>query len=80
VREMSGPTEAAQGTAGGVTGPTSDVTASAARAGLPPGPDVVVHETTAPHDTLATAQELPDVPYFGVIGTLGPGNPIDLAS
>jgi hypothetical protein len=78
MRRIVGADRGRTGTAGGVAGPTSDVTASAALAGLPPDHYVVVHETTAPHDTLATALELPDVPYFGVIGTLGPGNPIDL--
>ena len=38
---------------------------------------VIVPETAAPHSTLASAQKLPNLPYFGVIGTLGSGNPID---
>ena len=38
---------------------------------------VIVHETDAPHSTLASAQDLPNLPYFGVIGTLGSGNSID---
>ena len=38
---------------------------------------VIVHETAAPHSTLASAQDLPNLPYFGVIGTLGSDNPID---
>jgi hypothetical protein len=38
---------------------------------------VIVPETTAPHSTLATAQNLPDDPFFGVIGTLAANNPID---
>ena len=46
--------------------------------GLPQADYVVVSETKAPHHTLATAQELPDLPYFGVVGTLGSGDPIDL--
>jgi hypothetical protein len=41
-------------------------------------PYLIVRETTAPHHTLQTAQALPDVPYFGVIGTIGGGDPIDL--
>ena len=38
---------------------------------------VIVPETDAPHSTLASAQDLPNLPYFGVIGTLGSGNSID---
>jgi hypothetical protein len=51
-------------------------------AGVPGGSGdesyLIVDETNAPHSTLATAQGLPDVPYFGVIGTLGPDDAIDL--
>jgi hypothetical protein len=39
---------------------------------------VIVPETSAPHSTIGTAQKLPDLPYFGVIGTLGPDSPPDL--
>jgi hypothetical protein len=39
---------------------------------------VIIHSSDAPHGRFLTAQGLPDVPYFGVIGTLGPGDPIDL--
>ena len=46
--------------------------------GLPQGRYVVVPESNAPHHTLATAQELPELPYVGVVGTLGSGEPIDL--
>jgi hypothetical protein len=38
---------------------------------------VIVPESDAPHSTLATAQVLPSLPYFGVIGTLGPNSPPD---
>jgi len=38
---------------------------------------VIVPETAAPHSTLASAQKLPNLPYFGVIGTLGSDNPVD---
>lgn len=39
---------------------------------------IIVPETPTPHRTFATAQVLPDDPYFGVIGTIGGGEPIDL--
>jgi hypothetical protein len=39
---------------------------------------VIVPETEAPHSTLATAQLLPDLPFFGVIGTLSPDSPPDV--
>ena len=38
---------------------------------------MIVPETAAPHSTLASAQNLPNLPYFGVIGTLGSDNPVD---
>jgi len=60
------------------TGSTSDTTTLPALPGLPRGPYVVVPETKDPHQTLATAQELPDIPYFRVVGTIGSGGPIDL--
>src|SRR5271166_513618 len=47
-------------------------------AGLPPVNYVIVRETPAPHHTIASAQVLPDLPYFGVVGTLGAGDEIDL--
>ncbi|MGA2702247.1 MAG: hypothetical protein ABSH35_14275 [Isosphaeraceae bacterium] len=47
-------------------------------AGLPQGNYVIVPETSTPHDTIASAQVLPDLPYFGVVGTLGAGDGIDL--
>jgi hypothetical protein len=39
---------------------------------------VIVPEVDTPHATLATAQNLPNYPFFGVIGTLGQGDVIDL--
>jgi hypothetical protein len=39
---------------------------------------VIVPEISAPHSTIATAQKLPNLPFFGVIGTLGPDSPPDL--
>jgi len=47
-------------------------------AGLPQVNYVIVPETPTPHDTIASAQVLPDLPYFGVVGTLGAGDGIDL--
>ena len=34
--------------------------------------------SSTPHHTIASAQVLPDLPYFGVVGTLGAGDEIDL--
>src|SRR5262249_5428256 len=34
-------------------------------------PYVVVPETSASHQTIQTAQKLPDLSYFGVVGTIG---------
>src|SRR5271157_1730912 len=47
-------------------------------AGLPQGNYVIVPETSTHHDTIASAQVLPDLPYFGVVGTLDAGDEIDL--
>ena len=47
-------------------------------AGLPQGNYVLVPESSTPHHTIASAQVLPDLPYFGVVGTLGAGDEIDL--
>jgi hypothetical protein len=46
--------------------------------GLPNSPYQIVLETKNPHQTLATAQALPRVPYFGVVGSTSTGDPIDL--
>jgi hypothetical protein len=46
--------------------------------GMAPGSYVIVHETAGPHSTFATAQVLPEVPFFGVIGTLSTLDSIDL--
>jgi hypothetical protein len=53
-------------------------TVAAGPAGVPPASYVIVRSSVAPHDTLQTAQDLPNVPYFGVIGTLGSEDSIDL--
>ena len=47
-------------------------------AGLPQANYVIVPESSKPHHTIASAQVLPDLPYFGVVGTLGAGDEIDL--
>ncbi|MGA7500441.1 MAG: hypothetical protein WBX00_27220 [Isosphaeraceae bacterium] len=47
-------------------------------AGLPQANYVIVPESSKPHHTIASAQVLPDLPYFGVVGTLGAGDGIDL--
>ncbi len=47
-------------------------------AGLPQVNYVLVPESSTPHNTIASAQVLPDLPYFGVVGTLGAGDEIDL--
>jgi hypothetical protein len=46
--------------------------------GLPRAAYVIVPETKSPHQTFATAQPLPDLPFFGVVGTTASGEPIDL--
>jgi hypothetical protein len=48
--------------------------------GLSPAqvPYVVVFEMSSPHQTLETAQKLPDLSYFGVVGTLGNRDGLDL--
>jgi len=60
---------------GGSTG-SLDVTPGPA--GLPQGNYVIVRETDTHHDTLASAQLLPDAPYVGVVGMFGAGDGIDL--
>jgi hypothetical protein len=59
---------------GSASGPES----SPGPVGLPPENYVVIHESSAPHDTLSSAQALPDLPYFGVVGSLGMGDGADL--
>jgi hypothetical protein len=39
---------------------------------------VIVPESEGPHGTFATAQVLPDLPFFGVIGNQVPGAPTEL--
>lgn len=47
-------------------------------AGAPPPPYFVINEIRTPHGSLVSAQTLPSLPYFGVIGTLGSENTIDV--
>jgi hypothetical protein len=59
-------------------GSASDAWTSPVVPGMPKAPYVLVFEAKGPHQTFATAQGLPRVPYFGVVGTINPGDPIDL--
>jgi len=47
-------------------------------AGLPQAKYVIVPEISTHHDTIASAQVLPNLRYFGVVGTLSAGDEIDL--
>jgi hypothetical protein len=58
--------------------PASDATSLPNIPGLPIGRYVVVRDSSTPHQTFATAQPLPDIPFFGVVGTTASGEPIDL--
>jgi hypothetical protein len=40
-------------------------------------PYLIIPETNAEHDTTATAQHLPDEPFFGVVGAMSPGDTTD---
>jgi hypothetical protein len=66
------------GTGYGSWSSRSDAATSPDVPGLPRARYVVVPERKAAHQTLATAQPLPDVPFFGVVGTTAAGDPIDL--
>jgi hypothetical protein len=61
-----------------VGGSSGDGTTSPGLPGFPQGNYVTVLETKTSHHTFATAQNLPYLPYFGVVGTLGSEEPIDL--
>jgi hypothetical protein len=62
----------------GVGGWGSDATTLPGLPSRPRARYVIVPETKAPHQTLATAQQLPTFPYVGVVGTTASGDPIDL--
>ena len=72
------PSDGGGSSGSGVVGSGSGGTTLPGLPGLPRGNYVIVPETTAPHHTLATAQDLPNLPYFGVVATLGSGDSIDL--
>ncbi len=65
-------------TTSGVGVSWSDGTTLPGIPGLPRAHYVIVPEIQSPHQTFATAQGLPDLPYFGVVGTIGSGDPIEL--
>ncbi len=58
-----------------------DDDSSSLRTAIPIVPAVsylVVPESTRSHSTIDTAQHLPDVPFFGVVGSLLPSDQVDL--
>jgi hypothetical protein len=62
----------------GVGGSEGSATALPTIPGLPRALYVVIPETNISHQSLATAQSLPDLPYFGVVGTTAAGEPLDV--
>jgi hypothetical protein len=78
VQAGSAPSVAAGGVVSGIGVSFSDGTTLPGIPGLPRARYVVVPATSAPHQTFATAQGLPDLPYFGVVGAIGSGDPADL--
>jgi hypothetical protein len=62
----------------GTTGSTGSTTTASTGQSPAQAPYVVVAETTSPHHTLQTAQNLPDLSYFGVVGTIGSRDRADL--
>jgi hypothetical protein len=54
------------------------VTAGGNDTDLADTPYVIVPEIAGPHSTMAAAQVLPDLPYFGVVGTLQRGAVADM--
>jgi hypothetical protein len=62
----------------GTTGPLGGDAPSPSGQSPAQVPYVVVAETSSPHQTLRSAQKLPDLFYFGVVGTIGNRDGIDL--
>ncbi len=62
----------------GTPGSTRFQPSSVGIPGLTGASYTVVLETKAPHHTVATAQVLPDLSFFGVVGTLSTSDTIDL--
>ncbi len=61
----------------GMTGSTQFSPSSVGLGGPAGGSYTVVFETKAPHHTKATAQVLPDLPFFGVVGTISTSDAVD---
>ncbi|MGZ5982575.1 MAG: hypothetical protein ACXWO3_16730, partial [Isosphaeraceae bacterium] len=61
-----------------VGGSTGSPVVTPGLAGLPQAKYVIVPEISTHHDTIASAQVLPNLRYFGVVGTLSAGDEIDL--
>jgi hypothetical protein len=81
-RDNGASTQAAQPGDDDPTDPESALTllslASVEFAARPDGSYVVVLENKNPHHTRASAQVLPDLPFFGVVGTLSTSGAIDV--
>jgi hypothetical protein len=73
----SGP-DSTDSNASGNSGAGSTGNAATSPSGSDQDSYVVVLETKSPHHTLATAQDLPDVPYFGIIGAFSSADVTDL--
>jgi hypothetical protein len=61
----------------GATGSTPISPSSLGLSDFPEGSYALVLETKAPHHTRSTAQVLPDLPFFGVVGTISTSDTTD---